>query len=256
MLEFDRLWNSMSPSEKKQAAFYVAEDKVQDSFVKVEAKVKEGRTAFENTYEKAKDMLQSTPEIQKSVLEQLGGTISLLEDVPEELQEDLSKQYLQSIKHFTNYVGYIPLLTRLRNITVEHEATIKSANLKEHEKKIEAMDRRIERSERDLQDETDEDERVNIEKRLTKAKQEKLNYQEKRNETIVLKSVAKKRSASDLWNKANPRAMKFHRAIQKRGLNVKEPEEEEEENMDGGTYADAVKKTTEKSFLAKLFGYK
>ena len=63
------------------------------------------------------------------------------------------------------------------------------------------MNRRINRAIRDLDD---ENERRNITKKLAKAQQEKLLLQQKRNDTGIEKSVANKRKAKDLWQKANP----------------------------------------------------
>ena len=107
----------------------------------------------------------------------------------------------------------------------------------------------MKRLEEALEEEDDEEERQRIRKSWTKANQEKLQYQKERNETDTKKSITKKRKASDLWEKANPRRVKFHNETKNRGVNV---EDSDGDDPDGGTYADAV---TEKGFLAKMFGY-
>ena len=74
-----------------------------------------------------------------------------------------------------------------------------------------------------------------------------MQLQKERNKTDTKKLLVKKRPASELWEKANPRRVRFNIESKNRGVAVEE--------SDGGTYADAVKKTTEKGFIAQMFGY-
>lgn len=87
--------------------------------------------------------------------------------------------------------------------------------------------------------------------------------QQQRNNTGIERSVAKKRKAKDLWQKADPRAMKFRKELNNRGLTIPEPAtnneipltEELQQDSDGGTYADAVKRDTEQGIKAKIYNF-
>ena len=99
-----------------------------------------------------------------------------------------------------------------------YEEEHKDLRLSTQKGKLEAVNRRIKRLHRDLEDETDEGELRRIKKGLTKAEEEKLELQQQCNDTGIQKSVAKKRKGTELWAKANPRAIKFHKEINNRGL--------------------------------------
>jgi hypothetical protein len=242
--QYDLLITKLSPEEIKEFAQIVKGDKLYLSFLRLNKEYNASKLKVKEKTQQTEKMLQELPKLKKFFTEAVDKAMSILEDCPEPIQQELLALFNETFKAKEKEMSLYPLHKRLSTLVHSYDDGEKALSLTQYENKIAGFDQRIQSFEMLLQ--SAEGENITyFQKEKTKAVQEKIKFQEKHTAQKKAKSVASKEKVG--WGSVSSRRVLLHEEFHGRGLKTAEAEPSEAELSEGD------EETTDEPEKASLF---